>query len=169
MLSALKSKGFKLTPQRRAVLEVLTSSGDHLTAAEIYERAHKLNPRIGLATVYRTLDILLDMSLVCAIHSRGSSPAYMATRATDHHHHLVCTQCGTIVHFTECDLDDLELRMALLTGFDIQGHFLQLTGRCSDCQQKDESPNDNENDPFKALTQDSFSIPRLAASSNMNT
>jgi Fur family ferric uptake transcriptional regulator len=143
ILTALKARGYKLTPQRKVVLNVIVSSHDHLSAAEIYERAHRLNPRIGLATVYRTLDILLDMGRVCQIHSRGSSPVYMATRAEEHHHHLVCTECGTVVHFSECDLEDLELRMSLLTGFDIRGHFLQLSGLCGDCQQHDKDSEDH--------------------------
>jgi Fur family ferric uptake transcriptional regulator len=143
ILTALKARGYKLTPQRKVVLNVIVSSHDHLSAAEIYERAHRLNPRIGLATVYRTLDILLDMGRVCQIHSRGSSPVYMATRAEEHHHHLVCTECGTVVHFAECDLEDLELRMSLLTGFDIRGHFLQLSGLCGDCQPHDKDSEDH--------------------------
>jgi len=137
LLLALKDRGYKVTPQRKAVLNVVVNSSDHLTAADIYEQSHKLNPRIGLATVYRTLDILLHLGLVCQIHARGSAPAYIATTSSECHHHLVCIDCGTVIHFTECDLDDLELRMSLLTGYDIKGHFLQLTGRCSDCQQRD--------------------------------
>ena len=134
--SSLKERGYKLTPQRKAILKVLTNTHDHLTPAQIHARMKNGNSGIGLATVYRTLDILVELELVCPVYDKGGAISYVAARTSGHHHHLVCSGCGAVVDFTDCDLEDLEQRISLVTGFEIEGHFLELRGLCYDCQEK---------------------------------
>lgn len=135
LTSTLKEQGYRLTPQRCAVLEVLTSSGKYLTPAEIHGHMKLEDNGIGLATVYRTIDILVALGLVRQIHGKGGV-GYVSTRRLEHHHYLICSSCSAIVDFTECELEDLEQRLSLETGFDIEEHFLEVWGLCHECQSK---------------------------------
>ena len=130
----LRDHGYKLTPQRHAVLKVIASSHDHLTPEAIYEKAHLKNPDIGLVTIYRTLDLLSELNLVCRVHAADGCRSYMMRRPTEHHHHLICSSCGRVVDFTGCALADLEQRLSQETMFDINGHLLEFYGLCPDCR-----------------------------------
>ena len=130
----IRENGHKLTPQRHAVLKVIAATHDHLTPEAIYEKAHAENPDLGLVTVYRTLDLLNELNLVCRVHRADSCRSYMMRRPTEHHHHLVCTKCGRVVDFTACDLNVLEKKLSGETGFDINGHLLELYGLCPVCR-----------------------------------
>jgi len=131
----LRKNGYKLTPQRHAVLQVIASTHDHLTPEEIYQKANLEKPDIGLATIYRTLDLLGELDLVCRVHSPDGCRNYMMRRPIEHHHHLICSECGKTFDFTDCDLDKLEHKLSTETGFSIDGHLLELYGRCRNCQE----------------------------------
>lgn len=133
MTARLKEQGYKLTPQRRAVIRAIVSRQEQLTPAAIHEQASRTHPGIGLATVYRTIDILAELELICELHAGGSSHSY-AVSVAEHHHHLVCSGCGTVVDFTGHDLSRLEHRLARETGFAIADHLLEFTGLCRACQ-----------------------------------
>jgi Fur family ferric uptake transcriptional regulator len=130
----IREHGHKLTPQRHAVLKVIAATHDHLTPEAIYEKALEENPDLGLVTVYRTLDLLSELNLVCRVHGADGCRGYMMRRPTEHHHHLVCSKCGRVVDFTTCDLKDLEKKLSGETGFDINGHLLELYGFCPACR-----------------------------------
>jgi Fur family transcriptional regulator, ferric uptake regulator len=130
----IREHGHKLTPQRHAVLKVIAASHDHLTPEAIFEKVHLENPGVGLVTVYRTLDLLSELNLVCRFHTADGCRSYMMRRPTEHHHHLVCSRCGRVVDFTACDLIDLEKTLSEQTGFIIDGHLLELSGLCPDCR-----------------------------------
>jgi Fur family ferric uptake transcriptional regulator len=130
----LRGHGYKLTPQRHAILKVIAGSSDHLTPEAIYQKVHLINPDIGLVTVYRTLDLLSEFNLVCRFHASDGCRSYMMRRPTEHHHHLVCSRCGKVVDFTDCSLSDLEQRLSRETRFDINGHLLEFYGLCPDCR-----------------------------------
>ena len=130
----LREQGYKLTPQRHAVLKVIASTHDHLTPEAIFEKVHEENPDIGLVTIYRTLDLLSELDLVCRLHGAGNCRSYMMRRPTEHHHHLVCSGCGKVVDFSGCELKELEKRLTRETGFDIKGHLLELSGLCPGCR-----------------------------------
>ena len=91
MISILRHRGYRLTPQRRAVLRVIASSHDHLTPAAIYERARQKYPDIGLVTVYRALEVLGKLGLICEMHTGGDCRSYLMRRPSGHHHHLICS------------------------------------------------------------------------------
>lgn len=130
----LRREGFKITPQRRAVLYTIADNRDHLTPIDIYEKVSLQHPGIGLVTIYRTLDILDKLGLICEVHSGGNCRSYLLRRPSEHHHHLVCSSCGTVADFTECDLSELAERLSNETGFKIDGHILEFSGRCVNCQ-----------------------------------
>ena len=133
MVVSLRGHGFKITPQRRAVLNVIAASVDHLTPAAIYERVRESDPTLGLVTVYRTLEILADLNLVCRIHGNDGCRSYLMRRPTGHHHHVVCASCGAVADFTNCDIGELERAASRQTGFEVQGHLLEFEGLCHQC------------------------------------
>lgn len=131
----LREHGYKLTPQRRALLKVIASQHDHLSPDAIYEKTRQELPGVGRVTIYRTLELLNKLNLVCRIHSADGCHGYMMRRPTEHHHHLVCSGCGRAVDFTDCDLSGLEKKLSEKTGFAIEGHLIELYGRCQDCRE----------------------------------
>jgi len=133
ILASLKRNGYKATPQRRVVIRAIVNSDDHLTPAEIFDRANQDSPGIGLVTVYRTLEILAGLDLVCELHAGGNCPSY-TTGARQHHHHLICSGCGRVVDFTGHHLEQLEKRLSRESGFQIENHLLEFIGRCRACQ-----------------------------------
>jgi len=130
----LRKNGIKLTQQRRAIIEVISSCREHLTPADIFERVKGKNKGIGLVTVYRTLEMLHEQGLLCEVHIGDSCRSYLTRAGGHHHHHLVCENCGTVVDFSDCKLDDLEDRLVSTTGFTINRHLLEFMGLCSKCQ-----------------------------------
>jgi Fur family ferric uptake transcriptional regulator len=129
----LREHGHKLTPQRHVVLKVIASSHDHLTPEVIYEKSRLENAGIGRVTVYRTLDLLSKLNLVCRVHAEDGCRSYMMRRPTEHHHHLVCSGCGKVVDFTGCSLIEMEKKLSQESGFEIKGHLLEFYGLCCDC------------------------------------
>ena len=132
----LKREGYKLTPQRRSLLNLIARSREHLTPAEIYERLRSECPQIGLVTIYRTLEILTNLGLVCEVRTGGNQRSYLMRRPLEHHHHLVCSGCGAVIDFTGCDLSGIESKLVRETGFSIQSHYLEFTGQCRKCREK---------------------------------
>ena len=130
----LKQHGYKLTPQRRAVLDAIAHIQEHLTPGAIYEKVNQQHPGIGLVTIYRTLDILAKLGLLCKVHTEGDCRSYLMRRPSEHHHHLICSGCGRVVDFTNCELSELEQRLSQEAGFEMVGHLLEFHGRCLDCQ-----------------------------------
>ena len=126
-------RGYKLTAPRRAVLDVVAGMSQSLSPAEIYQRARRRYSRLGLVTVYRTLDILVEAGVLRRIHMEGGCHGY-APAETAHGHHLICSSCNQVIEFGGCDLQDLFKSVARKTGFRIEGHWLQVSGRCPKCQ-----------------------------------
>lgn len=140
IISILRRHGYKLTPQRRAVIYALTSSPDHLTPAAIFEKVSRDHPGIGLVTIYRTLKLLVELGLVCELHTGDNCPSYTAG-TPQHHHHLICSGCGKVVDFAganiiEPSLTTLEERLSQESGFRIDDHLLEFTGLCRVCQER---------------------------------
>ncbi len=136
ILQKLREKGYKITPQRRAVLETLGGSSTYLTPAELFELARVQKPDIGIVTVYRTLDVLGHLNLVCKLNLPDGSTGFLLRRPYTHHHHLVCASCGLVVDFSECGINELEHTVADTTGFTINSHSLELNGICPECKRR---------------------------------
>ena len=134
VVAELRGHGYKFTPQRRAVIQVIASTQDHLTPATIYDKVHQEHPNIGLVTIYRTLEILDKLGLICEVHSGGNCRSYLVRRPSQHHHHLLCSNCGLVVDFADCDLGQLADRLSQETGFKMESHLLEFLGRCPTCQ-----------------------------------
>ena len=133
--ATLRQHGYKLTRQRWVVIQTIASTQDHLTPATIYDKVHQDHPNIGFVTIYRTLDILAKLGLICELHAGGSCHSYTIS-APGHHHHLLCSKCGTVIDFTGYDLSQLEQKLSLETGFEIEDHLLEFIGLCQACQKE---------------------------------
>lgn len=133
----LKTKGYKLTPQRKAILDVvMANQGKHLSTEEIYDIVRKDCPDIGLATVYRTLLLLSDLDVLSKINIDDGCVRYeLNIHEDDHqHHHLICSNCGAILEVVDDLLEDLETRIEAEFDFQIKDHKLKFYGICSKCK-----------------------------------
>ncbi|MFA5027972.1 MAG: Fur family transcriptional regulator [Candidatus Methylomirabilota bacterium] len=129
---AFHEQGLRLTRSRRVILQVLSDSPDHLKVAELHRRALAVDPRIGLASVYRTMELLERLGLVRHVHMNHRHRHY-APAADGHGHHLVCNGCGRVVEFSDCQIERLAKALTRRTHFVIEGHSIELYGRCPDC------------------------------------
>lgn len=137
--TALRERDHRLTPQREAVVEVLLANPDaHLSAENIFMQTKDNFPDIGLATVYRTLELLESLGLVHKFdYGDGQSRYEVNVSAEGHyHHHLICVKCGEIGEFKDDLLDEIEERIEAETGFLVTDHCLRLIGLCRRCQEE---------------------------------
>lgn len=134
--AGLRQNHRKLTRSRQVVLDIITQATRHLTPADVYRKAKAKYPQIGLTTVYRTLDLLVELGYIQRIHLEEGCHSYAAT-ARPHGHHLVCSTCGRAEEFADCDLDTLVQVLQARTGYAIDVHMLELMGRCPACQTKE--------------------------------
>ncbi|MDI3543475.1 MAG: Fur family transcriptional regulator, ferric uptake regulator [Candidatus Atribacteria bacterium] len=135
--------GFRLTMPRQAILEVLSNTEEHLSAEEIYLAVHKIYPNVGLTTVYRTLELLVNMGLVFKFDFGDKRARYELSQgptSKKHHHHLVCINCGRIIDYTDFIDEEKELLRRTEAGlsekynFKITHHLIQFYGLCEECQ-----------------------------------
>lgn len=136
----LKKNGLKVTTQRVAILEVLQERPDsHLTAEEIYDCVKQKYPEIGLATVYRTIQLLSELNLIDKLNLDDGFVRYELGKTSEtetghHHHHLICVGCGEVVSFEDDLLEILEERIRAEKKFEVINHEVKLFGYCSECQ-----------------------------------
>ena len=134
----LRQRGYRLTPQRHLILQILRDEQGHLTIEQLLERARQRYPSSTLSTVYRTLDLLKELQLVREIHFPGEAVAYEAF-VEKTHHHLVCRRCGSILHL------DISLQRALCEAIQQQFGFhnitidIMSTGYCNTCWAQQQS------------------------------
>lgn len=135
--TVLKENGYKLTPQRKATLEVLLNNqGEHLSTEEIYTEVRKTHPEIGLATVYRTMLLLEELGLLIKHNFEDGRNRYELSHPDeDHdHHHLICLKCGQVSEVEEDLLGSLEEIIENKHGFRVINHKVKFYGHCSNCQ-----------------------------------
>lgn len=135
----LKKKGYKLTPQRRAIVDtIIVNEGKHLTVEEIYDEVKKNCPEIGLATVYRTILVLEEMHIVSRLDLNDGCSRYeiVHSNETHKHHHLICNLCHSVAEVKDDLLDDLEANITSKYKFKILDHTLKFYGICEECQKK---------------------------------
>ena len=137
----LKEKGLKLTGQRLLVLETMAEHpGEHLTAEEIFDLARRNYPEIGLATIYRTLQVLVELNVVDKISFDDGFARYELIEELDserhHHHHAICIECNTVISREEDLLEALEQELMENLGFAVTDHEVKLYGYCKECRLK---------------------------------
>ena len=137
----LREKGRKVTSQRLMVLNILSAHGDeHLTVEEIYDLAKEESPEIGLATIYRTVQVLLELHVIEKVTFDDGFARYELngeeTGSGHRHHHAICTQCGKVYSLETDLLDTLEKQVFESLGFEVTDHEVKLYGLCSACRRK---------------------------------
>lgn len=135
----LSERGYKMTPQRKEILKIFVEHSDmhHMSAEDVYGILRKNDSEIGLATVYRALDLLSQLDILVQLDFGDGCARYELNTADPkihHHHHLICVKCRKVIEFEEDLLDDLEETIAQESGFKILNHEVKFFGYCKDCQ-----------------------------------
>ncbi|MHB1712597.1 MAG: Fur family transcriptional regulator [Acidimicrobiales bacterium] len=130
-IETIRLSGGRITVDRRAVVEALNSSDDHLTAEELAEAVWAKHPDINLATIYRTLELFERLDIAFHVHiGHGPSRWHLAGQI---HHHLVCEVCDKVIEVPDSTFDPLRARLAEATGFVVDPHHFSLSGTCAEC------------------------------------
>ncbi len=130
----LRQRDLRLTDARLTVMNIIAHSSTPLTARHIYDRARKEGHSLGIASVYRTLEVLSELDLIQHIHQPQNCEAYGPT-PVGHKHFLICSECDRMVDFSGWDeLDDFFQEVGKKRGYEVHDHWLQLFGLCQDCQ-----------------------------------
>ncbi len=133
----LAGQGLKCTSQRDIILKSFVDAARHMSAEELYARIKKFHPRIGYATVYRTLKLLAEAGMADERRFEDGFTRYeYKTPEAGHHDHLICTRCGEIVEFENERIEVLQVHVARKNGYRVQNHKLEIYGLCRACQRK---------------------------------
>jgi Fur family ferric uptake transcriptional regulator len=133
---ALRERGLKSTSQRDDIARVFFGAQGHLSVDELYAAVRRVNPRVGYATVYRTLKLLKECGLAAERHFDDGQARYEASEEEEQHHdHIICERCGKIVEFASEELERLQERVARFLGFVVSRHRMELYGICKDCRE----------------------------------
>lgn len=139
----LEASGHRLTPQREAVVKALLQSGkQHLSAEDVFMESKKLLPDIGLATVYRSLELLESLNIVYKLEYGDGQSRYELNPGSDehYHHHLICLECGAITEFNHDLLEEIEGKIREETQFVVTDHCLRFFGYCKNCRGSIDKP-----------------------------
>jgi Fur family transcriptional regulator, ferric uptake regulator len=139
----LKESGLKNTKQRKAILDILSSSQQPLAAEEVFLMLKQNQIDVNLSTVYRSLETMSKKSVVRKVSVSGDNRMLYVLNEHSHQHYLVCVNCKKIQPVSHCPLDAYEKAVANDTKYTIMGHRLDIYGLCPDCQ-TDNHPNSKE-------------------------
>lgn len=133
----IRDSHYKLTAQRQAILEVfITHDEQHLSAEDVYQLVKPFHPEVGLATVYRTLEMLSELNILQKMDFGDGRSRYELNEVTHEHqhHHLICLRCGKVKEFADDLLESLEQSIADQCSFQILDHQVKFYGHCSECR-----------------------------------
>ena len=129
----LRKNGYKLTGPRQAIINFLVHTDNHPNIDDLFSEVSKDYPGIGVATVYRTLELLRQLNIVHTLELPEDRQRYEINLPEDHHHHLVCTNCNRIVEFGNCNFKHLVEEIESSTRFQIHSHSTIAYGLCPHC------------------------------------
>jgi Fe2+ or Zn2+ uptake regulation protein len=135
ILETLEERGYRSTEPRRTVVQAVVKQERHFTAEELRREL----PRLGRATVFRSLKLLVDNDVLCRVMLEDGDLHYQLSNR-GHHHHLLCVECGMSEDLMGCDIQDVLARTSANHNFELSGHWLEVYGRCRDCRQKGPPP-----------------------------
>ena len=121
--------GVKFTHQRRIIAEVISNSNDHPDANEVYLRSNKVDSRISLATVYRTIKLFEEYNVLNRIELGGKRARYEEINEDDHHDHLIDVDSGEIIEFVNEEIEILQMKVAKKLGYELVDHRMELFGK----------------------------------------
>ena len=126
----LEARGHRVTLSRRAVIAAVLQQTDHFAIDDLLHRCRGA----GRATVFRTVRLLTEMGVVCRVLLEDGSLHYRLSGRGQHHHHLVCVACGRVEDLDQCVVEDLVRDLSRSSGYEIEGHWLELHGHCAACR-----------------------------------
>jgi Fur family ferric uptake transcriptional regulator len=138
----LSKLGLRQTRQRRIIIDAVILSPRHVDAETISKEAKKIDHSIGLATVYRTLNMMTDAKILVERHFNDQRACFEFADDELHHDHLICNQCGAIVEFLEEEIENKQVEVAKRLGFTLKSHKMELFADClnqNNCKRKDKS------------------------------
>jgi Fur family ferric uptake transcriptional regulator len=131
--SYLRKKGFRLTEQRKIIVNHFCSKEKHYSVEELYNDLKGVMPHIGHATVYRTMQLLVDAGLASERRFKDNITRYEPVHRSAQHGHMICLECGKIIEFEYRKIEQLQLEAARRHGFKPLSHKLELYGYCEKC------------------------------------
>jgi Fur family transcriptional regulator, ferric uptake regulator len=140
-LKLLRATGLRITDPRIEVVEEIHARSGMFTGEQLYEDLRSRGSGIGRATIFRTIDVLVELEVLDRVHQPDGAHGYVL-RGPGHRHHMVCSGCGDVVAFQGCNVDDLIEDLATRTNFRIEGHWLEIFGTCDQCQQPESASAD---------------------------
>lgn len=136
IIERLEMRGHRVTGSRRRVLDAILAQPSHFTVDDVLRATRK----VGRATVFRTVKILTDLNLICRVLLEDGALHYRLSTRGGHHHHLVCRDCGRVEDFTTCDVGAIVRELSRATDYEIEGHWLEVYGRCQACRLLNPAP-----------------------------
>jgi Fur family ferric uptake transcriptional regulator len=133
----LRNRGLKITQQRQDIAQTFLQSGRHLSADELHQKVRGEHPQVGLATIYRTLKLLVEAGLASQREFGDGITRYEPLTSDQHHDHLICINCGAIIEFENKKIEDLQNEVAGRKKFTVLRHKLELYGYCDRCRRFD--------------------------------
>jgi len=135
IIEQVKEKGYRITPQRRAIIEALSGSGQPQTAREILSRVRTVFPDISFDTVYRNLNLLAKVGILTQINLKSGESSRFEI-IDKHHHHIICLGCGESICLKDCPLNEKDIGAAAEKGYLVTGHIYEIYGYCPVCRHK---------------------------------
>lgn len=132
----LRSKGLKLTNQRRIILDVFLKTGKHLSVEDLYQLVKKKDSTVGQTTVFRTLKLLCETGIAGEVDFGERRMRYELKYGHEHHDHLVCLKCGQYIEAMDPKIEKLQEKLCERFGFVPQKHRMEIFGVCKACQRK---------------------------------
>lgn len=130
----ISERGLKHSRQRERIAQAFFAMSGHVTVEQLVVRCRRDDPRVSVATVYRTMKLLAECGLATARQFGDGQTRYEAAAGRAHHDHLICTGCGDIVEFANERIEALQALVARRHGFEVESHRLELYGRCAKCK-----------------------------------
>jgi Fur family ferric uptake transcriptional regulator len=137
----MAKKGLRSTDQRRLIVETFFKSPNHVSIEELLAQVRSQDPKVGYATVYRTLKLLTECGVAFERRFGDGLARYELADEASHHDHLICVDCGTIVEFEEERIETLQEAVAEKYGYELRSHKHEMYGVCPDCQRKAKKKN----------------------------
>lgn len=145
----IKEQGLKATAQREEIAQVFFSTNRHISVEELYSEVRRHNPRVGYATVYRTMKLLKECGLAAERHFADGQARFENVEAERHHDHIICERCGRIVEFIQPQIEKLQADVAQRFGFVASTHKMEIYGICKECREGRSSRAERERLPHE--------------------
>ena len=130
----LHEKGLKSTTQRDDIIDVFFRTNTHINLEELLKRVRRRNPKVGYATVYRTMKLLTECGIAIERQFGDGQTRYEHIPDDSHHDHCICVKCGKIIEFENQKIEHLQKEIAEKLSFTVSNHKLELYGFCSKCR-----------------------------------